>query len=146
MAGNIQISTAGAIVMEFKKYVSCNTHDLDLAIREGMRPMQTFFDATKDNLPFFGNEMAPTCHNRHHPTYSAGHIPGRWLSALLHAEEVSGISADSQAVDNLRKWAFASLEAHPIGFRQAWILKKWQIVKIKNLQNIKRKMCWQKHI
>ena len=40
--------------MEFKQYVNCNTHDLDLAIREGMRPMQTFFDSTRDNLPFFG--------------------------------------------------------------------------------------------
>ena len=94
--------------MEFKKYVSCNTHDLDLAIREGMRPMQTFFDTTRDNLPFFGNEMVPRCSNSHSSTFSAAHIPGRWLCALLHAEEVSGISADPQAIEHLRKWAFAS--------------------------------------
>ena len=77
-----------------------------MAIREGMRPMQTFFDSNKDNLPFFGNEMAPNCHNYHHTTFSAAHIPGRWLCALLHAEEVTGIQVDPHAVENLRKWAF----------------------------------------
>ena len=88
--------------MEFKQYVNCNTRDLDLAICEGMRPMQTFFDTTRDNLPFFGNEMAPNCLNSHHPTFSAAHIPGRWLCALLHAEEVTGIPVAPEAVENLR--------------------------------------------
>ena len=130
----------GGITMEFKKYVSCNTHDLNLAIREGMRPMQTFFDTTKDNLPFFGNEMAPKCHNFHNPTFSAGHIPGRWLCALLHAEEVTGIPADPQAVENLKKWAFASLEEHPIGFPSCMNFEKMEFIDATDLHNLREIM------
>lgn len=126
--------------MEFKKYAVSNTYDLDLAIREGMRPMQSFFDPTRDNLPFFGNEMAPNCHNFHHPTFSAAHIPGRWLAALLHAEEVTGISADSEAVENLRKWAFFSLEKHPIGFPACLDLEKMEFTDHTDLHNLREIM------
>ena len=45
--------------MEFKDKIDCNNSDILLAIREGMRPMQTFFDSTKNGLPFFWNQMAP---------------------------------------------------------------------------------------
>ncbi|MBQ8187187.1 MAG: hypothetical protein IJ037_10015 [Clostridia bacterium] len=126
--------------MEFKKTVSCNTHDLDLAIREGMRPMQTFFDPTRDNLPFFGNEMAPDCRNSHHPTFSAAHIPGRWLCALLHAEEVTGIPADPAAVENLRRWAFATLEKHPIGFPACMDFDKMEFIDATDLHNLREIM------
>ena len=90
--------------MEFKKYVECNTRNIDLAIKLGMGPMQSFFDKDRDNLPFFGNQMAPLdgFGNFHHPTFSAAHIPGRWLVALLHAQEVSGIMPDPEAIENLK--------------------------------------------
>jgi len=126
--------------MEFKKYVNVNTHDIDLAIREGMRPMQTFFDTTNDNLPFFGNEMAPNCRNSHHPTFSAAHIPGRWLCALLHAEEVTGIPAAPEAVENLRKWAFATLEKHPIGFPACMDFDKMEFIDATDLHNLREIM------
>ena len=126
--------------MEFRQYVNCNTRDLDLAIREGMRPMQTFFDTRRGNLPFFGNEMAPNCRNSHHPTFSAAHIPGRWLAALLHAEEVTGITADPEAVENLRKWAFATLEEHPIGFPACMDFDKMEFIDATDLHNLREIM------
>ncbi|MBR5311678.1 MAG: hypothetical protein IKU40_02220 [Clostridia bacterium] len=126
--------------MEFRKYVNCNTCDLDLALREGMRPMQTFFDPTRDHLPFFGNEMAPHCHNSHHPTFSAAHIPGRWLTALLHAEEVTGISVSPEAVEHLRKWAFATLEKHPIGFPACMDFDKMEFIDATDLHNLREIM------
>ena len=128
--------------MEFKKYTVCNTHDLDSAIREGMRPMQTFFDHTKDDLPFFGNAMAPECHNFHSPTYSAAHTPGRWLSALLHAEEVTGIPVDPRAVENLKKWAFATLEKNPIGFPARMDLEKMEFIPSTDLHNLRETMSY----
>ena len=126
--------------MEFKKYVVCNTHDLDLAIRKGMGPMQTFFDPTKDCLPFFGNEMAPTCRNSHYPNFSAAHIPGRWLCALLHAEEVTGIPADPEAVAYLRRWTFASLEQHPMGFPACINADTMEFLKATDLHNLREVM------
>ncbi len=126
--------------MEFKQYVNCNTRDLDLAIREGMRPMQTFFDTSRNNLPFFGNEMAPNCRNSHHPTFSAAHIPGRWLTALLHAEEVTGIPADAAAVENLRKWTFATLEENPIGFPACMNFDKMKFINATDLHNLREIM------
>lgn len=126
--------------MEFRQYVNGNTHDLGLAIREGMRPMQTFFDTTRDNLPFFGNEMAPDCHNFHHPTFSAAHIPGRWLNALLHAEEVTCIPVSDEAVENLRKWAFAALEKHPIGFPACMDFDKMEFIGATDLHNLREIM------
>lgn len=126
--------------MEFKKYLNVNTYNIDLAVREGMRPMQTFFDSTKDNLPFFGNEMAPNCSNFHHPTFSAAHIPGRWLCALLHAEEVTGIPVDPVAVENLKKWAFATLEKHPIGFPACMDFDKMEFIDATDLHNLREIM------
>ena len=126
--------------MEFKKYLNVNTYDIDLAVREGMRPMQTFFDSTKDNLPFFCNEMAPNCSNFHHPTFSAAHIPGRWLCALLHAEEVTGIPVDPVAVENLKKWAFATLEKHPIGFPACMDFDKMEFIDATDLHNLREIM------
>ena len=126
--------------MEFKKNVSCNTYDLDLAIREGMRPMQTFFDPSKGNLPFFGNEMAPKCYNYHHTTFSAAHIPGRWLCALLHAEEVSGAPVNPEAVENLKKWAFASLEENPIRFPACLDFDKMKFIDATDLHNLREIM------
>lgn len=126
--------------MEFRQKVNSNHFDLDFAIREGMRPMQTFFDPTRDNLPFFGNEIMPNCHNYHHPTFSAAHIPGRWLAALLHAEEVTGISVNPEAVENLRKWAFATLEKHPIHFPACMDFDKMEFIDATDLHNLREIM------
>lgn len=124
----------------FSKRVKCNTHDLDLAIRTGMGPMQTFLDETRDHLPFFGNEAAPNCRNDHSPTFSAAHIPGRWLTALLHAEEVTGIPADEAVIGHLRRWAFATLEEGGIGFPACLDLEKMTFVPETDLHNLRETM------
>ncbi|MBE6608122.1 MAG: hypothetical protein E7633_06180 [Ruminococcaceae bacterium] len=128
--------------MEFKTKVMSNTHDIELAIKKGMRPMQSFFDTTRDNLPFFGNQMAPLdgFGNFHHPTFSAAHIPGRWLLALLNAESVTGISPDENAVENLRKWAFATLTEVKIGFPACMDHDKGEFIKATDLHNLRETM------
>lgn len=76
----------------FPEYVRVNTRDLRLAIEAGMGPMSTFFDERCEGLPFFGNAMTGTdAGNSHHESFSMAHIPGRWLNALLFAEDVLGI-------------------------------------------------------
>ena len=128
--------------MEFKKYVECNTRNIDLAIKLGMGPMQSFFDKERDNLPFFGNQMAPLdgFGNFHHPTFSAAHIPGRWLVALLHAEEVSGITPDPVAIENLKKWAYACMSEANIGFPACRDFEKGEFIKMTDLHNLRETM------
>ena len=128
--------------MEYKINVNCNTHDIALAIKEGMRPMQSFFDTTRDNLPFFANQIAPSdgFGNFHHPTFSAAHIPGRWLLALLNAESVTGISPDENAIKNLRKWAFATLTEVKIGFPACMDHEKGEFIKATDLHNLRETM------
>ena len=128
--------------MEYKINVNCNTHDIALAIKEGMRPMQSFFDTTRDNLPFFANQIAPSdgFGNFHHPTFSAAHIPGRWLLALLNAESVTGISPDENAIKNLRKWAFATLTEVKIGFPACMDHEKGKFIKATDLHNLRETM------
>ncbi len=101
---------------EFCKYVQTNTTDIGRAIREGLRPMLSFYDTQHGNLPFFGNEMAgERIGNSLNPSYSMSHMPGRWLNALLSAEETLSLTIDETCVQNLRKWAYRSVEGAGIG-------------------------------
>ena len=90
--------------MEWIRQLDCNTRDLRLAIEEGMRPMQTFFDPERDRLPYFSNRMdiGPEFGNGHHSSFSTAHIPGRWLCALLSAEAAIGVSPCPAAISALR--------------------------------------------
>src|SRR5690606_4917158 len=74
---------------QFNRKVQTNSTDLGLAIREGCNPMQQMLDNDHDNLPYFGNVMSgDDPRNFHYYNFSLGHIPGRWLNALLNAEDV----------------------------------------------------------
>lgn len=56
-----------------------NTTDLAKAIRDGCKPMQLFFDPTREHLPYFGNMMTgDDPRSSHFENYSISHVPGRW--------------------------------------------------------------------
>lgn len=101
----------------FNKYVKINDCDLAFAIRQGTKPMQLLFDPKHDRLPFFWNMMCggDFVGNQHHPTYSISHIPGRWLNALLNAEDVLGIEVDEKAIQTLQHWTYESVEKEGLG-------------------------------
>ncbi len=102
---------------EFPKYVHINDTDLYGAIAQGLHPMQRLFDPKHDRLPFFGNLMAggDFFGNRLHPAYSISHVPGRWLNALLNAQDAAGLPVDEEAIDTLRRWAYESVETNGLG-------------------------------
>lgn len=91
-------------MVRFKKYVNINNRDLDLAIREGVRPMQEFYDKEHGYLPYFGNYMSGgnKFGNWHDFSYSLSHMLGRWLNALLNAEDVSDVKFDEDVIENLK--------------------------------------------
>lgn len=126
----------------FSKYVSVNKRDLNLAIQEGLRPMHEFFDTEKMSLPFFGNNMTAgkDFGNSHHNSFSLSHIPGRWLAALLNAEEILNISVDELAIDNLRTWAYNSLEGANILFPSCMDTKTMRYLHTTDLHNLREVM------
>ncbi len=100
----------------FKSRIETGFPCLRKALREALRPMNSWFDPRYENLPFFGNGMTGEhIGNSHHDSFSMAHIPGRWLNALLNAEDVIGVSPEEGTVENLSKWAYRSLE-NSIGF------------------------------
>lgn len=125
----------------FPEYVRVNTRDLRLAIEAGMGPMSTFFDPRHEGLPFFGNVMTGAdAGNSHHESFSMAHIPGRWLNALLFAQDVLGIPADAGAVENLRRWACRSLTDADIGFPACLDLTGMTAKKETDLHNLREVM------
>lgn len=125
----------------FPEYVRVNTRDLRLAIEAGMGPMSTFFDERCGGLPFFGNAMTGTdAGNSHHESFSMAHIPGRWLNALLFAEDVLGIPADAEAIETLRRWAYRSLTSAGIGFPACLNLDEMTAKKETDLHNLREVM------
>lgn len=93
--------------ISFPVRLQVNSTDLQLAIREGCRPMQSLLDPSRNYAPYFGNVMSGNdpcqSHARH---YTAGHVPGRWLNALLNAESALGIEMDEEVVAHLARWTF----------------------------------------
>ena len=126
----------------FSKYVAVNKRDIDLAIREGLRPMREFFDVENGNIPFFGNSMTPgkDFGNTHHKSFSLSHIPGRWLAATLSAEDVLGVSVDEMAIENLRVWAYNSLEGAGILFPACVDTKTMRYACSTDLHNLREVM------
>lgn len=129
-------------MIEFKKYVKVNDSDILLAIREGLRPIQFFYDKEHGNLPYFGNVMAGGDYfgNKLHTSYSLSHIPGRWLNALLNAEDVLGKEIDESIVDILKNWAYASVEESGIGLPACIDLDTLTITKQYDLHNLREAM------
>lgn len=126
----------------FHKYVSVNDHDLLLAIREGLRPMQSIADEAHDGLPYFGNDMAgfEPIGNTHDGFLSLSHVPGRWLDALLNAESLPGMSIDEAVIQRLTRWAHASVEDAGMGLPAQIDLETFQIKKVSQLHNLREVM------
>lgn len=93
--------------MEYPKYVKVNDSDLMMALRQGMRPMMTWFDTSRRNLPYFYNYIEGKRYgNSHHESYSAVHTMGRWWDALVNASYITGEAVPEEIYENLRYWAF----------------------------------------
>lgn len=128
----------------FNKYVDINKRSLLLAMTECIRPMQEFYDPKRRYLPFFHNSMTKGEHfgNRHHDGFSVSHIPGRWLNGLLNIENLLDLPIDENAINNLRYWAFESLEGAAIGFPACIDTKNENMVLVKktDLHNLREVM------
>ncbi len=100
----------------FKPQVERGRPCLRTALREALRPMNSWLDPQHEDLPFFGNLMTgDNPGNGHHDSFSMAHIPGRWLNALLNAEDVLGIPPEKRTMESLTRWAYRSLE-NDLGF------------------------------
>jgi hypothetical protein len=133
-------SSAGANGAGSVKKLKINATDLDLAIREGCNPMQQLLDPEHDNLPYFSNVMSgDDPHNGHHESFSLSHIPGRWLNALLNAEETLGVELDEHVISELQRWTYASY-SHPMGLAQMLDLQTFQLVAIADFHNLRESM------
>lgn len=94
-----------------KQTLTVNQRNLEWAIRQAVQPMQTFFDPAKEMLPFFHNLMIGEAKigNGHHESFSMSHVPGRWLNALLHAEDAVGIHLEEDKIEILQMWVYRSV-------------------------------------
>ena len=129
--------------MEFHKYVEVNKRDLRYAIEEGRRPMREFYDPRHENLPFFGNLVSGDgCEigNFHYFSACVAHIPGRWLNALLNAEDVLGERENDGIIDDLAKWAYRAMEEGHIGVPACYDTKTIKIIPQCDLHNMREQM------
>ncbi len=114
-----------------------NDTDLELAIHEGCRPMQLQFDPDHHELPYFSNRMSgDNPMNYHHVSFSLSHVPGRWLDALLNAEDTVGAKVSEEVIDKLRYWAYKSLE-NPMGLPGCINLGTFETVLVSDLHNLR---------
>ena len=85
-----------------------NTADIGDAIRLGCRTMCSVFNADDNDIPFFGSSVRPVAELTFSSWNSEAHVPGRYLNALLSAEETAGIVVAEDCVDKLAGAAFFS--------------------------------------
>ncbi|MEG0494357.1 MAG: hypothetical protein RR696_14275, partial [Clostridia bacterium] len=124
-----------------QKYVAVNKRNLTVAIKEGLRPMTCFFDSEHNDLPFFGNSMTQANFgNSHHSSFSMAHIPGRWLNALLNAENVLQQPANESAINKLQAWVYRSLELTDMGFPACIDIKTLAPIRETDLHNLREVM------
>lgn len=120
--------------------VKVNTTGLELAIREGCNPMQKMVDPAHGNLPYFSNIMSGSDPgNGHHPSVSMGHMPGRWLNALLNAEDAVGVRLNEQIIRDLTRWTYISLD-HPMGIAMDLDIKTFKPIPGSDLHNLRETM------
>ena len=126
--------------VEFPERVKVNTTGLQLAILEGRNPMEGLLDPGHDNLPYFSH-VASGPHPRvgHNTSNSMAHVPGRFLNALLSAEDVVGMEVNESVVDNLTRWTYKAFD-HPMGLSQTLDLETFKPVALSNLHNL-RETC-----
>lgn len=85
-----------------------NSTDIADAIRLGCRTMQNVFNADDNHVPFFSSSVRPTAALSFSSDHSESHMPGRFLNALLSAEDAAGVKIDEEAVEHLRRATFLS--------------------------------------
>lgn len=121
----------------YPKKLIMNDTDLELAIREGCRPMQHLFDPEHDRMPYFSNVMSgDDPRNGHHASFSMSHIPGRWLNALLNAEDCVGITVDEKAIESLADWTYRAFE-HPMGLSRTLDMNSFTPVPTSDFHNLR---------
>lgn len=126
----------------YPKYVRVNARDLYLAIREGCRPMTTFYDPRHEGLPFFANEMTGAAWgNAHHQSFSMAHVPGRWLNALLNVKNVlPDADVPEECLDKLAAWAYRAIESTGMGLPACLNLQTMQPEPQTDLHNLREQM------
>lgn len=98
--------------------------------------MQQMYDPLHDDLPYFFNHMAGSePGNGHHESYSLSHIPGRWLNALLNAEDVLNLELRGQEVDNLAKWTYLAF-SHPMGLSRSFPAQENRVADLTTLRPV----------
>ena len=93
--------------MDFPKYVAINDNDMELAIREGIAPMLTWYDSKRNYLPYFSLYVQENFYGAgHHPSLSNVHVMGRYLEVLPKASRIANVKIPQEVYDHLRYWAF----------------------------------------
>lgn len=125
---------------ELPKYVEINDTDLMLAICRGMNPMKEWYDRKHNNLPYFWNYITGSRYgNSHHRSYSCVHSMGRWLDALVNAEEIVGEAVPEEIYEKLSYWAFAVFE-NETGMMGNLNMDSFQWEKVCDLHNLREAM------
>ncbi len=124
----------------FPKYVKINDNDILLAIRMGMNPMKEWYDPKHHYLPYFWNYISgPQYGNSHHRSYSCVHSVGRWLDALVNAQEITGESVKDEVYEKLSYWAYTVFE-NSTGMMADLDLESFQWVHVCDLHNLREAM------
>ena len=92
-----------------------NTTDIQDAIRLGCQTMQNVFNADDNDVPFFLAQVRPNVLLAFRSNVTEAHVPGRYLNALLNAEDAAGIALEEQAIEKNRRAAFYSFSG-PVAF------------------------------
>ena len=87
-----------------------NTTDMLDAIRLGCRAMSNLFNADDDDIPFFDIVVRPHVKMSFSWAHSEAQVPGRFLNAMLSAENAAGVELDEEAVQKIARAAFFSFE------------------------------------
>lgn len=88
--------------MEYPKYVKINDNDLMLALKQGMKPMMIWYDKEHHYLPYWGLYILKDEYKTlHHFSFSAVHVMGRFLEALVHASEITDVEVPEERHRNI---------------------------------------------
>lgn len=128
------------IKMDYPKYVKVNDNDFMLALKEGMKPMMIWYDKDHHYLPYWGLYILKDRYEAmHHFSFSAVHVMGRFLEALVNASEITGDSVPQEIYDNLRYWAFKVFD-NEMKMPANIDMKTYEPVMVCDLHNIREAM------
>lgn len=97
--------------MDFPKYVKINDNDMELAVREGISPMLTWYDSKRNYLPYFSLYVQEEFYGAgHHKSLSNVHVMGRYLEVLPKAARIAKREVPQEVYDHLRYWAFHNFD------------------------------------